>query len=159
MSEEGVLSTIEGEQRLTITRSEVEVNHTFDYINTSKESGFNIVAIYTEAYNFAKLKQWMHSTVGEAIMNFLRKKKYKDYLKCIFIDTEVSVVDHLTNIQKENRLKFVLHKTFLMDEKENIKVFSSCRHCDALCGINFFRPNHHTFNFKFNCCSWCALFS
>ena len=159
MSEQGVLSAIEGEQRLTITRSEVEVNNLFHYIKTSEESGINMVGIYTEAYNFAKLKQWTHSRLGEAIMKFLRKKKYMDYLKCIYIDTEVSVVDYLTARQKESRLKFALHKAYLINEKENIKVLTNCRHCGTMCGINFFRTNHNNFNFTFNCCDWCALSS
>ena len=99
-----------------------------------ENSDRKIVGLYLNGHFIQTLNIGLSIIVENAI-KILNKKKYKDYLKVVYIDISEPTVESF-HMRSHNMLDIVCNRHRIHDEdKENIQAFTHCSICKRLCII------------------------
>ncbi len=97
----------------------------------------DVVCIYVEGYLFQDFTHWSNSRWGKRIQKRLSKKKYRNFLKCIFFDNNALTNEPTMPCIRKNLMECMMNWTYDLFEQENVKCFTVCDQCQRMCTIKF----------------------
>ena len=100
-----------------------------------KNSNRKIIGIYFNEYTMTNTKHWFLYYCGNRAMKILNKKKYKDYVKRVYIDISEPEAESF-HLRSHNMLDIVCSDMTYDEDKENVQAFTHCPICKTLCVIN-----------------------
>ena len=100
-----------------------------------ENSDRKIVGLYLNGHFMTNIQHWSLYYCGKKAIKILNKKKYKDYLKVVYIDISEPTAESF-HMRSHNMLDIVCNRHRIHDEdKENIQAFTHCSICKRLCII------------------------
>ena len=116
-----------------------------------------VIVVYTKGYYFSSYQSWRNTVHGKQIMNFLDKPCWKDNLKAVFFDSQISPDEHILNEYIEDKLEDIWEDILDMDQKENIVCIASCMCCSYNGSLSFYHPDVKLIDVHFKMCNACIL--
>ena len=93
-----------------------------------KNSIRKIIGIYFNGYTMTNTKHWSLYFCGNRAIRILNKKKYKDYVKRVYIDISEPEAESF-HLRSHNMLDIVCSDMTHDENKENIQIFTHCTVC------------------------------
>ena len=94
-----------------------------------------IIGIYFNGYTVTNTKHWSLYYCRYRAMKILKKKKYKDYIKRVYIDISEPEAESFY-LRSHNMLDIVCSDMTYDADKENVQAFTHCPICETLCVIS-----------------------
>ena len=125
------------ELKLDFEREEYITDHTAQRFNLLMRTNITrkIIGIYFDGYTMTNTKHWSLYYCGYKAMEILRRKKYNDYSKRVYIDIK-KPEDESFNVRSHNMLDIVFNDETNEQDKENVQAFTHCSLCEKLCVIS-----------------------
>ena len=125
------------ELKLDFEREEYITDHTAQRFNLLMRTNVTrkIIGIYFNGYTMTNTKHWSLYCCGYKAMKILRRKKYNDYSKRVYIDIK-EPEDESFNVRSHNMLDIVFNDETNEQDKENVQAFTLCPLCEKLCVIS-----------------------
>ncbi len=86
----------------------------------------NIVCLYIEGFLFDDFHEWESSKWGKRILKTLGKRRYNNFLKCVYSDNEALTNEPTPNSIKSNNIECIMNWTYALHQSENVKCFTVC---------------------------------
>ena len=99
-----------------------------------ENSDRKIVGLYFNGHFMTNIKYWSLYYCGKRAMKILNKKKYKDYIKRIYIDISEPEAESF-DLRSHNMLDIICSHMINDKDKENVHAFTHCTICKRLCVI------------------------
>ena len=97
-----------------------------------------VIAIYIKGHYFKDFFNWSETVAGKKIMKIFNKKKYSNYLKCVYFDNITLLNEDMELVVRQNTMECIINWTINLDEPENVKCFTICQNCSKFCTVKFY---------------------
>ena len=112
-----------------------------------------IIGIYFNGYTMTNTKHWSLCYCGKRAMKILNKKKYRDYIKRVYIDISEPEAESF-HLRSHNMLDIVCSDGTYDADKENVQAFTHCPMCKRLCVISGDKDKNDQLH-KYGICCTC----